>query len=362
VFFNSQFSILNSLFDPLSRVTVPLLFGLARRMLLHGGATQHQARLGGITINYFRQAPRGRRKTRDKRQETGDAETAAVRSPVSGLPVSRPSGLPILLVHGIADNALTWALVMPALARHHQVYAIDLPGYGLSGTPAGRSYATLGEMRDILAAFVREVVGGPALVVGNSMGGWLAVKLAWAAPELTRALVLIDAGGAPLQGRASWLPFAELVAVPDLKASRLIFRQMFGSIPAPLLYLGQRGFQELFQRRVVREFVASMTATTAAEEEFLRPDDLRRLPVAAALLWGLSDSFLPQGSLEFFREHLPTAPTLLLRRCGHLPQRERPRAVARFIRQYAAQIVVEQRTKNKEQTPEDRRSRIEDRG
>ena len=115
---------------------------------------------------------------------------------------------------------------------------------------------------------------------------------------------------------------------------------MFGGVPAPLLYLGQRGLQQLFHRKVVRAFVADMTATTAAEDDLLKPDDLRRLPVPAGLVWGLSDRFLPHGSLEFFRENLPDAPTLLLRRCGHLPQRERPIAVARFVRQFTAQVAA----------------------
>jgi pimeloyl-ACP methyl ester carboxylesterase len=283
-----------------------------------------------MTISYFRQEP-----------HNGAAEAGGPRnSRVTGQPAQ---ALPILLVHGIGDNALSWSIVMRLLARDHRVYAIDLPGYGLSGAPAGRRHATLGEMRDVLASFTREVIGQPALVVGNSMGGWLAVKLAWAAPELTRAIVLIDAGGAPLEGRASWEPFGDLIAVRDLKTSRMIFRQMFGA--GPLLYLGQRGLQELFQRQVVREFVAGMVAATAVEDELLRPDDLRRLPAPAALIWGLADTFLPRGSLEFFRENLPGAPTLLLRRCGHLPQVERPRAVARFVRAYAAQIETERRAR-----------------
>jgi pimeloyl-ACP methyl ester carboxylesterase len=307
-----------SLLGPLSSASVPLLYGLSRRIMLQGGATRHEARLGGMSINYFQQAPTTRRQ-----------------------------GPPLLLVHGIADNALTWALVMRLLAYDHPVYAIDLPGYGLSGTPAGRRYATLDEMREVLALFIREVIGRPGLVVGNSMGGWLAVKLAWSAPELVRALVLLDAGGAPLQGRVSWEPFAELIGVRDLKSSRVILRQMFGAVPAPLLYLGQRGLQELFQRQVVRDFVANLAAAATSEEALLRPDELRRLPAPAALVWGRRDTFLPPGSLEFFRENMPGAPTLLLRRCGHMPQRERPLAVARFIRRYAAQIVAEEPASNR---------------
>lgn len=298
--------------DPLLRVAVPLLYGMSRHTLMKQGAERHEVRLNNVTISYFQQA---------------------AAQPTRNAP-------PILLVHGIADNALTWSMVMPALARSYDVYALDLPGYGLSGTPLGRSYTSLDEMRDVLSAFIHKVIGRPALIVGNSMGGWIAVKLGRSEPQLMRGLMLLDSGGAPLAGRSSWEPFAELIAVRDMRSSRQILRYMFGRIPAPLLYFGQHGIQELFQRQVVRDFVASLLGGDAAEREFLQPEDLRKLGVPTALVWGLSDKFLPHGSLEFFRENLPGAPTLLLRHCGHLPQRERPIAVARFIRRFAEDVAA----------------------
>jgi pimeloyl-ACP methyl ester carboxylesterase len=150
---------------------------------------------------------------------------------------------------------------------------------------------------------------------------------------------LLDAGGAPLQGRDSWVPFGETIGIPDMKTARLVFRQMFGGIPAPMLYLGQHSLQELFQRRVVREFVANMMSADP-ERELLRAADLRALPVPAGIVWGLNDNFLPKGSLDFFRDNLPGAPTMLLKRCGHLPQRERPVAVLHFLRMFAAQLAA----------------------
>jgi pimeloyl-ACP methyl ester carboxylesterase len=298
---------------PLSRAVVPLLNGLGRRHLLQGGAEQREVRLNGMAINYYVKYPR---------HITTDAE------------------LPILLIHGIADDALTWSFVLGPLARTRPVYAIDLPGYGYSGLPAGRSHATLDEMCDMLALFLREVIGRPTLVVGNSMGGWLAVKLGWAVPELVRGVLLLDAGGAPLSGIESWLPFAEAIDIRDMRMARVVFRQMFGAIPAPLLYLGQHSLQDMFQRQVVRDFVADLKSKAAMPDNvLLKPSDLRNLPVPAALIWGLGDHFLPAGSLEFFRANLPDAPTLLLKRCGHLPLRERPLPVLRFIRRFAAQLV-----------------------
>jgi pimeloyl-ACP methyl ester carboxylesterase len=296
---------------PVSRVALPLINGLARRRLLRGGAEQCEVRVRGLPINYYYQAPKQR----------------------------MPDTFPIVLIHGIADNALTWSFIQGPLARKYPVYAIDLPGYGFSGLPRDRFYMTLDEMCAVLEDYMREVIGHPALVVGNSMGGWLAVKLAWSAPALVRGIVLANAGGAPLQGRDSWVPFGETIGIPDMKTARLVFRQMFGTIPAPMLYFGQYSLQDLFQRRIVREFVSNMMAADP-EKELLRPADLRELPVPAALIWGLGDRFLPRGSLEFFRDNLPGAPMLLLKHCGHLPQRERPRAVLHFLRMFAARLAA----------------------
>lgn len=303
----SEIQKLHALSDPISSAALPLLNGLARRNLARSGVAQREVHIGGASVNYYYKAP-------------PVAQTA-------------PATMPILLLHGLGDSAITWSSVIAPLARDHAVYAVDLPGYGHSGLPAGCSFSTLEQMRDVLVVFLRDVIGRPALVVGNSLGGWLAVKLAWAAPALVRGIMLLDAGGAPLEGRASWEPFREAIAVRDLKTARLVFRQMFGAVPPPLLYLGQRGLQELFQRQVIREFVA-----TVQEDEFIHPAELRQLPVPAAIIWGLSDKFLPSGSLEFFREHLPNAALLLLKHCGHLPQRERPRATMRFIRSFATQL------------------------
>src|SRR5947208_17102671 len=111
--------------------------------------------------------------------------------------------MPVLLLHGLGDSAITWTLIIASLARDHAVYAVDLPGYGFSSLPAGCSFSTLEQMCEVLVAFLHDVIGQPALVVGNPLGGWLAVKLAWAAPAMVRGLMLLDAGGAPLEGRAS---------------------------------------------------------------------------------------------------------------------------------------------------------------
>jgi len=123
------------------------------------------------------------------------------------------SGPVVLLVHGITSSADAWQSVIPGLAEHHTVVAADLLGHGGSAKPRGDyslgAYAS--GLRDLLAA-----LGHPrATVVGHSMGGGIAMQLAYQFPERVERLGLISSGGlgkeVGLVLRAATLPGAELV-------------------------------------------------------------------------------------------------------------------------------------------------------
>ncbi len=306
--------------DPLSRVIAPMSDGLLRRALLAFGVEERSITLAGINIHYYYRSNSAPADRSVARQRLSVAKRLLLRQ----RPAERLT--PILLIHGLGDNALTWAAVIELLAAGRDVFAIDLPGYGLSGFPHGEHHMVLSQICLVLEQFLAEVIGKPTLVVGNSLGAWLAVKVAQHVPELVGELVLVNAGGAYLDGLASWESFRQVVGVADLKTTRQAIRQVLGFVPAALVYVGQRGIQERFQRQVVRSFVEY-----ADERDFLKPEELQALAVPVSLVWGRNDQFLPHGSFEFFKQNLPDAPLLAIRNCGHLPQRERPALLARFV-------------------------------
>jgi len=196
--------------DPLSSALIPMVNGITRHLLLRTGVAEEERTLLGIPVHFYR---------------------------LDGAPGSDPE-LPIILIHGIADSALTWAFVLHGLAKIGPVYVIDLPGFGLSGYPQGRRYARINEHVGVVRALIAQVIGRPALLIGNSLGGWIAARLAIESPASICGMVVIDPGGARLAGRPSWEPFIQTVAVPDLRAVRRVFRQMFGLTPLLLaLYL-----------------------------------------------------------------------------------------------------------------------------
>lgn len=106
-------------------------------------------------------------------------------------------GPPLVLVHGLAGSALNWMAVGPALAARHRVLAPDLRGFGR--TPLGPGSRLRDNLR-LLDRFVREVAGGRATLVGNSMGGLLSVLQAAACPDTVSGLVLVDPA-LPYRGR-----------------------------------------------------------------------------------------------------------------------------------------------------------------
>ncbi len=295
---------LGQFFTPLSSASLPLVYGISHRILLRLGATSHERRLAGIRAHYYH------------------------------LPARSEGNLPVVLLHGIADRAQTWAFVMPKLNTIGPVYALDLAGFGLSGFPPGQRYATIDQQVALVQAFIRDVVGKPALIAGNSMGGWIAVRVALATPELVAGMVLLAPGGARLRGQESWGPFLETITLRDARAVRAALRQMYGRPPLPL-YLAGQGLRAIFQRDPVTQFVASLD-----EQALLRPEDLRAVRVPVAMIWGEADRFIPAESREFFCAHLPGARVLTLPGCGHMPQQQRPRQVAAFIREFARDLTT----------------------
>ncbi len=96
----------------------------------------------------------------------------------------------LVIVHGMSGSHASFLPLLPALAQHAHVYAIDLRGHNLSGRTPG-AYQVPDYGRDV-AAFLRTVVGKPAVVAGHSLGGLVTTWLAASAPDLVQGILLED--------------------------------------------------------------------------------------------------------------------------------------------------------------------------
>jgi pimeloyl-ACP methyl ester carboxylesterase len=116
-------------------------------------------------------------------------KTADVDGPVHYLDFGG-SGKPLLMVHGLGGNALNWMSVGPVLAKDYHPYALDLAGFGQ--TPLFNRSAAVGPNADLVHSFIEKVIGEPVMLMGNSMGGHIAILEAADHPSWVSAMVLVD--------------------------------------------------------------------------------------------------------------------------------------------------------------------------
>jgi pimeloyl-ACP methyl ester carboxylesterase len=226
---------------------------------------------------------------------------------------------PLLLLHGLGDSLAGWSQLAGPLSRRHRLHLIDLPGHGLSHRPPDWKLRTL---VDAVASYARDL--RDPILLGHSLGGWIALRLAIAQAVRPRAIVLVNPAGATLT-REEWAPFRALVSARDREGVQRYFDRAFYRPPLLL---------RLFPSEIVKAMWAecSQGILDAVEEaDFLRPAELDGLRTPVRLLWGTSDRMLPDGTLDFFRRALPRAEILLLEKAGHLPHLEAPRALARAL-------------------------------
>jgi pimeloyl-ACP methyl ester carboxylesterase len=247
----------------------------------------------------------------------------------------------VVLIHGITGSSLTWEHVIEPLAERYTVVAPDLLGHGESAKPRGDyslgAYAS--GIRDLLQAIGHD----RATVVGHSLGGGVAMQMAYQFPERCERLVLVSSGGLGREVhmllRAAALPGSEFV-LPLLASQGLIgrldafgtFLSRFGLRAGADLDEMWRGFSSLADAGARAAFIH--TLRTILDPGGQRVSATDRLYLAAEMpsliLWGERDPIIPYRHGERAAETMPGSRLVTFPNAGHFPHRDDPK---RFVRE-----------------------------
>jgi pimeloyl-ACP methyl ester carboxylesterase len=253
---------------------------------------------------------------------------------------SAGSGPVLVLVHGITSTSATWARILPYLAEHFTVVAPDLLGHGESAKPRGDyslgAYAN--GIRDLLIALGHE----RATFVGHSLGGGVAMQLAYQFPEHCERLVLVSSGGLGRDItallRAASLPASELV-LPLLVNEQVlgvgrVMGRLLGRVGLRVhTDLGEilRGHASLSDGEARAAFLH--TLRTLVDYGGQRVDASDRLYLARAvpllLVWGGRDPIIPVEHAHDAHRLLPDSRLEVFPEAGHFPHLDDP---LRFVR------------------------------
>jgi pimeloyl-ACP methyl ester carboxylesterase len=251
---------------------------------------------------------------------------------------------PVLFLHGLGGNWCAWLENIPTVAETHRAIALDLPGFGNSA-PASDGISISGYARTV-ERFCQRLGIDCCVVVGNSLGGWVAAELALRSPDLVEALVLVDAAGivptrwertkavSIMRASALGAPiaprFRRLIATrPRLR--RMIFKSVVtdaSRLPADLVYMAMAaapdpGFDPAF---------------TAARRSWSDSwcDRLTEIECPTLIVWGDGDAILPLRHAREFARNIRGSELRIVEGAGHVPMLERPRefnaALLRFLR------------------------------
>jgi pimeloyl-ACP methyl ester carboxylesterase len=253
-------------------------------------------------------------------------------------------GPPLVFVHGVSGCWQNWLENLPHFAAAgHRCVALDLPGFGASPMPEWT--IEMGAYGRLVRDFCEKLGLHGATLVGNSMGGLIAVEVALAAPEAFERLVLVSAAGIINTWRPeeravatawAWRHFAplfadrgrQIVARPRLRQA--VF-QAFVRFP-----------NRLADDVLVEQIVNGMRRADGFEAALadlihtdLR-DRLASISMPTLIVWGLSDRVVPVAAGLSYHRRIPGSRLEIFERTGHVPQLERPLRFNGLLEEFVA--------------------------
>ena len=251
-------------------------------------------------------------------------------------------GPPILLIHGVTGSSQTWEDVFPFLSDRYTVIAPDLLGHGDSAKPRG-DYS-LGAYASGIRDLMRAIGHDSATVVGHSLGGGVAMQLAYQFPEMCQRLVLVSSGGLGREVsiflRAATLPGSEWV-LPLLASNGVLsaggsignLLRSVGLRAGPDLQEMWRGFSSLADSEARQAFIYTLRGIVDPGGQRVSARDRLYLAqtVPTMLVWGERDPIIPALHAYSTHDQIPGSRLEIMDGAGHFPYRDDPRRFASIL-------------------------------
>lgn len=258
------------------------------------------------------------------------------------------SGPPIIMLHGLGASLESWLLNVDALGDQFRVFAPDMIYFGKSAKP--ERTPDHAEFVEFTTRFMDKFGLERAVLVGNSMGGAVAAKVAMLHPERVAGLVLVNSAGFGPE-LAWWLRLRTLfdwrpAGTPPAWLAQLGLRAIFDDparVSGEMLELLVGVEQDLESMRSARRVL-----TTGVDWRGLKPQLLQEIRDCAdqicaptLIVWGKQDRVVPYHHALTARKKIPNARLHLFDRCGHTPQLEYPSQFNAVVREFVDEVFTQ---------------------
>jgi pimeloyl-ACP methyl ester carboxylesterase len=246
------------------------------------------------------------------------------------------NGMPVVLIHGFMGMAYDWRFNIQELGKHFSVYALDLPGFGYSDKPLNFDYTSNG-YAEFIASFLNAYRIERAVLIGNSMGGQIALMFCSKYADRVAGLVLVDSGGYPHS--VEFLPFKLLKApvigeISMALINRTIIKIMLrkgiyfdGSFATDEVINNYHGVYGTVNARKMPPKVMRKIM----KDEAHIASHLDNIKCPALIIWGAEDRVISPLRAEMFHKDIRNASVLMMPQAGHMPQIEKSKAVNKAL-------------------------------
>jgi pimeloyl-ACP methyl ester carboxylesterase len=232
-------------------------------------------------------------------------------------------GEPIILLHGLFGNLSNWGQVAFEFTATHRVLIPRLPLYS---TPLTRE--RLDNLVDYVENFIDELGLEQVTLMGNSLGGHIALLYAWRHPEKVKKLVLAGSSGLTENSFGGTFP-----RVKDYDYIRERVENTFYKREVVTKQL----VDEVYETVQSRTRTLSIIGLARAAQRHNVADMLREINTPTLLIWGRQDTITPPEVALEFHDLLPKSQVIFLDQCGHVPMMEHPKLFNRHVRIFLEQ-------------------------
>ncbi len=237
------------------------------------------------------------------------------------------SGPGLLYLHGAGGNP-GWQPYLEELGKTHQVYAPSAPGF--NGTPNPGWIGTIADVAHFTQQVATTLGLDQYILMGSSMGGWVAAEMAAMSDHRLKGLVLIDAVGIkPRQ--------AEIAEIFMVGAQTRLQQRFYD--PSQVANYEQYT-REMTQEEQDREHSNREMASRLCWKPYMHnpnlPHYLQKVSTPTLIVWGRQDAIVPVECSELYREALPNSTLKIIDNCGHSPQIEKPAEFHRLVAEFEA--------------------------
>lgn len=254
---------------------------------------------------------------------------------------------PIVFVHGLSGQWQNWLENIPRFAQSRRVVAMDLPGFGLSDEPAEK--ITIELYGRVVAEMCTRLELAPAVVVGNSMGGFVAAEVAIRRPEIVERLMLLSSAGVSQMdvakrpvlaaGKVAGLLATSNVAQMRMTARRPNLRHWVMSLVCrhPSRIKPDVMFEGLMKGADKPGFEAALRACLDYDFRDRLPD----IGCPTMVVWGEKDMIIPVRDADKFVSLIDGARKVIFDDTGHVPMLERPKSFNNCLEEFLSYRVSE---------------------